>query len=259
MQPILSSNVLHSLAGQDTLLAFDFDGTLAPIVDDPSAPAMRPRTRHLLAEAAQLYPCAVISGRPEQDVMRLLAGVTVWYVIGNRGMYPAPELERLCADVARWEEALAPRLSALQGVSIENKGVSLAVHYRRASDRERSREEIAAAAAVLPGRVRVVQGKEVVNLLPEDGPDKGGCLQRVLRHLGCSATLYVGDDETDEPAFRVEGVTGVRVGACPSTAARYFVNDQEEIDDLLEQLVAARPRSRRAPEASPRSRERTTG
>ena len=258
MQPILSSNVPNSLAAQDTLLAFDFDGTLAPIVDDPSAPAMRPQTRRLLAQAAQLYPCVVVSGRPEQDVLRLLAGVTVWYVIGNRGMYPPPALERVSADVGRWQAALADRLAPLPGVFIENKGVSLAVHYRKAAERERAREEIAAAAALL-GRVRVVQGKEVVNFLPEDGPDKGTCLRRVRAHLGCAATLYVGDDETDEAAFRLEGVTGVRVGACEATAARYYVNDQEEIDDLLQQLVAARPRSQRAPETTPRSRERTSG
>ena len=258
MQPILSSNVLHSLAEQDALLAFDFDGTLAPIVDDPSAPAMRPETRHLLAQAAQLYPSVVISGRPEQDVLRLLAGVTVWYVIGNRGMYPPSALERVSAEVARWHQALSDRLAALQGVFIENKGVSLAVHYRGAHDREQARERIGAAAAQL-GRVRLVQGKEVVNFLPEDGPDKGTCLQRVRTHLGCAATLYVGDDETDEPAFRLEGVTGVRVGPSEATAARYFVNDQEEIDDLLEQLVAARPHAQRAPESARRARERTAG
>jgi trehalose 6-phosphate phosphatase len=258
MQPILSSNVLHSLADQDALLAFDFDGTLAPIVDDPVSPSMRPQTRHLLAQVAQLYPCVVISGRPEQDVLRLLSGVTVWYVIGNRGLHPPPALERLSADVGRWETTLADRLGRIDGVLIENKGISLAVHYRRAAERERARAAIADAAALL-GKVRVVQGKEVVNFLPEDGPDKGRSLERVRAHLGCRATLYVGDDETDEDAFRLEGVTGVRVGHREGSAARYFLNDQEEVDDLLEQIALARPRAQRRPEAAPRSRERTGG
>jgi trehalose 6-phosphate phosphatase len=258
MQPILSSNVLHSLADQDVLLAFDFDGTLAPIVDDPASPSMRPETRHLLAQVAQLYPCVVISGRPEQDVLRLLAGVTVWYVIGNRGLYPPPALERLSADVGRWERTLADRLGRIDGVLIENKGISLAVHYRRAAERERARAAIAEAAALLD-QVRVVQGKEVVNFLPEDGPDKGRSLERVRTQLGCGAALYVGDDETDEDAFRLEGVTGVRVGHREGSAARYFVGDQEEVDDLLEQLALVRPRAQHRPEAAPRSRERTTG
>jgi trehalose 6-phosphate phosphatase len=199
----------------------------------------------------------VLSGRPEQDVLRLLAGVTVWYVIGNRGLHPPPALERLTTDVGRWERALSNRLARIEGILIENKGVSLAVHYRRAAERERARAAIAEAAAML-GRVRVVQGKEVVIFLPEDGPDKGRSLERVRAQLGCASALYVGDDETDEDAFRLEGVTGVRVGAREGSAARYFVNDQEEIDDLLEQLALARPRAQRRPEAAPRSRERTS-
>lgn len=258
MQPILSSNVLHSLAAQDTLLAFDFDGTLAPIVDDPASPAMRPQTRHLLAQVAQLYPSVVISGRPEQDVLRLLAGVTVWYVIGNRGLYPPAALERVSVDVARWEAALQDRVGRIDGVIIENKGVSLAVHYRRAADRERARAAIAEAAAAL-GQVRVVHGKEVVNFLPEDAPNKGRSLDRVRRHLGCAATLYVGDDETDEDAFRLEGVVGVRVGECEGSAAAYCIADQEEVDDLLQQLEQARPHAQRRPEAAPRARGRTAG
>ncbi|HTO97745.1 MAG TPA: trehalose-phosphatase [Myxococcales bacterium] len=256
MQPILSGNALQSLAGMDTLLGFDFDGTLAPLADDPSSPAMRAETRHLLAQVAQLYPCVVISGRPEEDVLRLLAGVTVWYVIGNRGLHPPPVLERAWLDVGRWEAALAERLAGIEGVLIENKGVSLAVHYRKAPDRERAREAIARARDLL-GRVRMVEGKEVVNFLPEDGPDKGRSLARVRAHLGSAATLYVGDDETDEDAFRLEGVTGVRVGNQPGSAARYFLADQEEVDDLLEQLARARPRSERRPEAAPRARERS--
>jgi trehalose 6-phosphate phosphatase len=257
MQPILSSNVLHSLATRDTLLAFDFDGTLAPIVDDPATAAMRPETRHLLAQVAQLYPCVVISGRQEQDVLRLLAGVTVWYVIGNRGLHPPPALERLALHADRWEAALADRLAGIDGVLIENKGISLAVHYRRAVDRERARGAIVNAALLL-ANVRVVQGKEVVNLLPQDGPDKGRSLERVRAQLGCAAALYVGDDETDEDAFRLQGVTGVRVGPCEESAAPYCLAEQEEIDDLLHGLAQARPRAQRRPESALRARERST-
>jgi trehalose 6-phosphate phosphatase len=258
MQPILSSNALRSLAARDTLLAFDFDGTLAPIVDDPAAAALRAQTRHLLAQVAQLYPCAVISGRPEEEVQRLLAGVTVWYVIGNRGLHPQGAPETVRAEVERWMATLSGRLSGVDGLFIENKGVSLAVHYRRAAERGRARAAIEQAAALL-GRVRVVPGREVVNLLPEEGLDKGDCLARVRAQLGCAAVLYAGDDETDEAAFRLEGVTGVRVGHRQGSAARYFLADQEEIDDLLDQLAQVRARPERRPEAAPRARERSHG
>ncbi|MGZ6143800.1 MAG: trehalose-phosphatase, partial [Myxococcales bacterium] len=171
MRPLFSSGALERLASSDALIAFDFDGTLAPIVDDPAAAAMRSPTRHLLAEAARLYPCAVISGRPEEDLSRLLGGVTVWYVIGNRALNPPEETERWSRQVSAWRPILAERLAALQGVAIEDKQVSLAIHYRHAAEHERARAAIVEAAALL-GSVRLIPGKEVVNLLPEGGPSK---------------------------------------------------------------------------------------
>jgi len=108
MESIFAAGALEALAASDALLAFDFDGTLAPIVADPALAAMRPATRHLLAQAAQLYPCAVISGRPEEDVPRLLGGVTVWYVIGNRALQPPDEVARLSAQVGGWHPDAPP-------------------------------------------------------------------------------------------------------------------------------------------------------
>ena len=128
MEPLLSSRVLSTLGTAEVLLAFDFDGTLAPIVDDPSAAAMRTTTRHLLAQVAQVYPCAVISGRTEQEVMRLLGGVTVWYVIGNRFLEPPEVIEHRCREVQGWLPLLHRELTGLEGISIEDKGASLAIH-----------------------------------------------------------------------------------------------------------------------------------
>ncbi|HEY5678057.1 MAG TPA: trehalose-phosphatase, partial [Myxococcales bacterium] len=214
---------------------------LAPIVADPALAAMRPCTRHLLAQTAQLYPCAVISGRPEEDVLRLLGGVTVWYVIGNRALQPPDEVARLSAQVGGWHARLNSALAGLPGVSIEDKGVSLAIHYRKAAEHERAVAAIRRAAADL-SEARLIPGKEVINLLPLGGPDKGVALARVRAQLGCAAALYVGDDRTDEDVFALPEVVGVRVGAALDSAARYQVRDQDEVDDLLERLVALRPR-----------------
>lgn len=251
MESIFSAGVLERIAASDSLLAFDFDGTLAPIVDDPAQAAMRSSTRHLLAQAAQAYPCAVISGRPEADVLRLLAGVTVWYVIGNRALQPPEEIERLSRVVSAWRTALAEPLARVPGLSIEDKGVSLAIHYRHAALHAPARAAIAAAAAVLPG-ARVIEGKEVVNILPANGPNKGSALDRIRAQLSCPTTLYVGDDRTDEDVFALDGdMVGLRVGATAEpTAARYCLRDQAGIDELLAQLVELRPRRTLRPEAN---------
>jgi trehalose 6-phosphate phosphatase len=249
MESIFSGGVLERLAATDALLAFDFDGTLAPIVDDPALAAMRGSTRRLLAQVAQAWPCAVISGRPEEDVLRLLAGVTVWYVIGNRALQPPEEVQRLSGQVLAWKDALAGRLLALPGTSLEDKGISLAVHYRRAADHDGARAAIRAAAQDLPG-ARIIDGKEVVNLLPSNGPNKGIALERVRAQLRCPQALYAGDDRTDEDVFALDGVIGVRVGPEAGTsAARYCLRDQAQVDDLLERLVELRPTRTLRPES----------
>ena len=259
MEPILSSQVLESLAAADVLLAFDFDGTLAPIVSDPASAAMRGSTRRLLAQAAQLYPCAVISGRPEADVLRLLGGVTVWYVIGNRALQPPEQAQRLAEVVDGWRPVLRDRLAGHAGVAIEDKGVSLAIHYRHAADRERARLAIQATATLLQN-VRVLQGKEAVNLLPADGPDKSVALERVRTPLGCPRALYVGDDAGDEDVFAMgPSVIGVRVGAANNSAARWYLHDQEEVDALLDRLVALRKRKPLCPERVRRPAAPTIG
>jgi trehalose 6-phosphate phosphatase len=241
MESIFATGVLETLAASDALLAFDFDGTLAPIVADPALAALRPTTRHLLAQAAQLYPCAVISGRPEEDVLRLLGGVTVWYVIGNRALQPPDESARLSAQVGGWHARLGTALAGLAGVHIEDKGVSLAIHYRNAADPALAVAAIRQAVAGL-SEARVIAGKDVFNLLPVGGPNKGTALARVKAQLGCACALYVGDDRTDEDVFALPQLVGVRVGAAADSAARFHLRDQEEVDDLLERLVSLRPR-----------------
>ncbi|MCA1825484.1 MAG: trehalose-phosphatase [Myxococcales bacterium] len=246
MQSVFNSGLLERIAAADSLIAFDFDGTLAPIVADPAQAAMRGTTRRLLAEAARLYPCAVVSGRAEEDVLRLLDGVTVWYVIGNRALQPLDAIERFTAQVGAWRPMLGV-LDRLSGITIEDKGVSLAIHYRNALDHDRARAAIVAAARRLE-RARAIEGKEVVNLIPEDAADKGAALDRVRKQLGCAQTLYAGDDRTDEAAFALDGVAGVRVGESDASAARHCLRDQSEIDDLLDRLVALRPRRVLRPE-----------
>jgi trehalose 6-phosphate phosphatase len=242
MQPVFASGALERVAASDCLIAFDFDGTLAPIVGDPAAARMRSATRRLLAEVARLYPCAVVSGRPEEDILHLLGGVTVWYVVGNRALQPPELTTRWSHQVESWRPALTQKLQSLHGVVIEDKGISLAIHYRLAAEHDRARAAIVEAAALLD-RVRVISGKEVVNLLPADGPNKGVAVERIRTQIGCSSVLYVGDDRTDEDVFRlVNGVVGVHVGEDTESAAALFLRDQEQVDELLEQLIALRPR-----------------
>ena len=240
---------IAGLCASNLLVALDFDGTLAPIVDRPEDAAMRPSTRRLLAQVAQLFPCAVVSGRGEEDLRRRLGGVTVWYAVGNHFLEQPEAREE---QVKAWILPLHEALSAVPGVRVENKGASLAVHYRQAAQHESAREQIAAAVARLE-RVRAIHGKEVVNLLPQGGPDKAAAVERLRRQLGCDAVLYAGDDASDEDVFALPPVCGVKIGE-GATRAPHSLREQAEIDGLLERLVRAREQAARRQEKIPQRR-----
>jgi trehalose 6-phosphate phosphatase len=244
-QPILQEKhrpTLSSFALSNVLLAFDYDGTLVPIHSKPDGVVMRAATRRLLATAASLYPCVVISGRRLDDIAARLAGVPVWHVFGNHGLESWAASAHPTAQTRTWVRKLTRDLVNHPGVVVEDKGLSVTVHYRGARDRPKAIEAIEAAIRGLPG-ARIIGGKEAVNLLPFGGADKGVALRDALRLFACQTAIYVGDDATDEDAFAAAGphqLLGIHVGAAQSSAARYHVESQAEIDLLLEALIAVR-------------------
>ncbi|MGE5276892.1 MAG: trehalose-phosphatase [Acidobacteriota bacterium] len=249
MKNILSPSnrrVLRAFASSNVLLGFDFDGTLAPIVADPERAAMRARTRRLLRVLAGLYPCVVLSGRARADVRGRLRGVPVRGVVGNHGAELRQSSRRLARQVRRWRPLLEERLSALQGVSVEDKGFSTSVHYRRSRRKARARAAILEAVEDL-GDVRVIGGACVVNVLPKGAPHKGVAIERERRRLGCETAIYLGDDDTDEDVFAIDRpgrLLTIRVGPRAGSAASYFVRKQADVDELLRLLIAERRAAR---------------
>jgi len=241
-------DVLRQFACSRVLLAFDYDGTLAPIVPAPEHAVMRPETRALLEALARRYPCVVISGRARADAIRRLRGVEAVEVIGNHGIEPWQTSRRSLRVVRQWRALLERRLAPLSGVTVEDKAYSLAVHYRRSRQKKRARAAILRAAVAL-GDVRLVRGKQVVNLLPADAPHKGIALERARARFACDTAIYVGDDETDEDVFALDQpgrLLTIRVGRKVQSSASYFLRNQGEIDRLLETLLNDAP-ARRPP------------
>jgi len=230
---------LRRLARGRVLLAFDFDGTLAPIVADPARAHLRPSTRRLLIEVARKYPCVVISGRNRADVASRLTGIPLRRVLGNHGIEPSPALPAARRAVRRWLACLKPRLERVPGIVFDDKGATLAIHYRK------SRNRPAALAAILGAtdnlsEARVLQGLLVVDLLPKGAPTKAMALQSELRRLRCESALYLGDDKTDEDVFALSKplpLLAVRVGRNPRSLAPYFLRNQGDVDALLAELL----------------------
>ncbi len=247
MTPFLSASgaaVVDEIARAHALLAFDFDGTLAPIVEDRDRAIMRGETRALLRATALLYPCAVISGRMRSDVAARVREVPLVAVVGCHGAEAGfgPLDRSLEVRVASWRGVLEDALRGCEGIELEDKRFSIALHYRRARSWRDAERRALAAAAALDGAV-VFGGHAVVNVLPEDAPTKGDAVRQLCARLGTRVAVYVGDDRTDEEAFRSEVVgISIRVGGERASSAAYWLPDQRQLDALLRALVAARAR-----------------
>ena len=194
-----------------------------------------------------LYPCAVISGRSRGDLAARLGGAAVQHVVGNHGLEPGAGQAAFERDMRRARPLLEEALRPWAGLDIEDKRLSLAVHYRRARRKRDARAAIDQAVGNLPMRLRVIPGKLVANIVPERAPNKGDALIHLRTLAHADTALYVGDDVTDEDVFGLDQpgrLVTVRVGESTSSAAAYYLRTQRDVDVLLATLVAFRERPR---------------
>jgi trehalose 6-phosphate phosphatase len=229
------------------LVAVDFDGTVSPIVADPAQAELLPQARDALETLAGLERTwvALVSGRSLADLAHRTALGRPVRLVGSHGIEtddaPASLTDDDAALLAHVRTALAPIVEGVEGVIVESKAASVAVHVRQAerSDAGRVSSAVLTGPARLPG-VHTLHGKEVVELAVVR-PDKGAAVHRLRTESGADVVLYLGDDATDESAFASLGTSdiGVKVGA-GSTAAAYAVDGPEDAVGLLSRLAALR-------------------
>lgn len=245
MKHLLSAageQALLAMFDADPLLAFDFDGTLAPIVILPEqvrVPAGVCREFQQLCAAVRV---AVLTGRSVRDITPRLPAAPR-HIVGNHGAEGLPGREGELAGhreiCERWlrqivDELQLERIDA--GILVEHKTYSISLHYRLARDRERAAREIEAALPQLSPAPHVIGGKCCINLLPPGAPTKRLALERLLALQESGAAFYVGDDETDEIVFRQAPPNWVtcRVGHDRHSAARFFLYHQNEMTECLQ-------------------------
>jgi trehalose 6-phosphate phosphatase len=238
-----AQGVLRRLAGAETLVVLDFDGTLARIAPDRRKARLSEGTRRVLQALALRYPVAILTGRSIDDVLLRLGGVPVRWVVGSHGAeWPGETAPRAWRRlVASWRRELDRRLAGDPEIDVEDKGLSLSLHWRNAARPRAAGATARRVAAGLPGAA-LVPGKRVLNLSPEAAGDKGTALRRLLAESRAARVIFVGDDVTDELAFRarLRGGVMVRVGRSASSAARWFVPRRDDVDRLLLALVRLR-------------------
>lgn len=208
------------------LVGFDFDGTLAPIVDDPAEARAHPAAPAALRRLAPLVgTLVIITGRPAEAAVELgglhdVAGLLILGQYGlerwENGVLESPEPPPGVAEV----RAKLPKIlqNAPEGVAIEDKGHALAVHTRRAAEPQVAFERLRSIVAALAERTGLVvePGRYVLELRPP-GMDKGGALRALAAERGAASVLFAGDDLGDLAAYdavdalRAQGVPGVTV------------------------------------------------
>ncbi len=234
--------LLRKFAAANTLAAFDFDGTLAPVVPRPEDAALRPATHRLMRQLASLYSCIVVTGRGRKSMQPKLLGIPLKEIVGNHGIEPWNTSPAMARAVKRWLPILNQGLGNVPGVLVEDKRFSITVHYRNARDKQAARKAALELARTLPGAT-LLGGKQVVNILTETAPGKGQAVERARRELKCDHVIYVGDEKTDEDVFALAArgrYLTIRVGASKTSRAEFYLHDQREIDRLLKTLIRLR-------------------
>lgn len=245
--------VARRLASAPQVALFsDFDGTLAPIVRHPGRARLPAATRMALRRLARhgRLVLVMVSGRSLADLRRRV-GLKGIYYVGTHGVEWADckgrrHLETSAASAAvaqKVSRALAARLHDLPGIYVERKTVSVAVHYRNAakSTAAQARRIVRAAARRSHGRLRVLEGRKVIELLPPGQASKGRAvlaLAERLRNTRRPLVIYLGDDVTDESVFRRlrAGDIGIHVGGNTASRARFRLRSPAAVKKFLQRL-----------------------
>ncbi|MFH1767529.1 MAG: trehalose-phosphatase, partial [Candidatus Omnitrophota bacterium] len=240
------------LSGKKLVFFLDYDGTLTPIVSRPDLAVLSQEMKALLTSISKKHITGIVSGRGREDVQRLV-GIDGLFYAGSHGFdIQGPNLSMIEPRAA----ALIPKISAIseqvsdyvkniQGALIENKRFSLAVHYRLVQDEYVPKiQEFVGTIVANDAALRLMYGKKVFEIMPAIDWDKGKAMRWVMRALNIdwpdATVIYIGDDTTDEDAFRFlrgRGV-GILVSDRPrASAADFRLSGVDEVKKFFEQIL----------------------
>ncbi|CAH2076020.1 unnamed protein product [Thlaspi arvense] len=256
--------ILHLSEGKQIVMFLDYDGTLSPIVDDPDQAFMSKKMRGTVRKLANCFPTAIVSGRCKEKVYNFVK-LTELYYAGSHGMdiqgpeqgskYKEDSKSILCQPATEFlpmidevYQKLTEKTSLTPGAKVENNKFCVSVHFRRVNEKNWSdlANQVRSVMKDYP-KLRLTQGRKVLEVRPIIKWDKGKALEFLLESLGygnCTDVfpLYIGDDRTDEDAFKIlkkrrQGL-GILVSKFPKeTNASYSLQEPDEVMNFLQRLV----------------------
>jgi alpha,alpha-trehalase len=234
------------------ILFLDYDGTLTPIVKKPSLAVLSKTRRAAVKKISKRLLTAVISGRMLSDLKKRV-GVTGIYFAGNHGFeiegpkfsLTHPKALQAKPLIRQIKLKLRKKLKGVKGIIVEDKMLTLSLHYRMARAKDLNRIKKIFSDTTRPflrsKKIRITYGKKVFEIRPNISWNKGHAVLWFLRKLGKGKKLlpiYIGDDRTDEDAFmalKSRGIT-IRVGRSKKTHAEYYVKDVDAVYKTVQLL-----------------------
>jgi trehalose 6-phosphate phosphatase len=245
---------VQEIAGRSGGVAvfLDYDGTLTPIVSQPENVWLSDSMRQTLRELAARAPVAILSGRDLDDVRRRVDVDSIVYggshgfdIAGPGGLRTQIATEFL-PNLGMAEKELHEALDGIPGARVERKRFSIASHYRNVKENDvPALERAVRAVTARHPELRRIDGKKVYELLPDIAWDKGKAVIWLLETLGLDRQnvrpVYIGDDRTDEDAFRALQQSGIGILVSEQsqpTAASYSLKDPAEVERFLRAVLA---------------------
>jgi len=240
------------LNGKKLMLFFDYDGTLTPIVDRPEEAVLSPEMKGLIEKLAKEYTTAIVSGRMRGDVEKLVGIKDICYagshgfdISGPKISVIHPRAEEIAPVISRITIELKGKLGNIKGILIEEKKFSTAVHYRLVEEKLLPQIEKTVNDIIKKyNNVRLMSGKKVFEIMPDIDWNKGKAIKWIMETLNMEWTqtsvVYIGDDVTDENAFRAVRTRGtaILVASQPlDSAADFRLQAVAEVKDLLDKII----------------------
>ncbi len=233
---------LRKYCHPQSLLAFDYDGTLTPITRKISKAKLPLKTKKLLQKLYKRMPIAIVSGRSISDLKKLCSFSSA-YFIGNHGLEGIKVDQKLKTifykTCKKWKWELIKKGSNIQGVELEDKKYSLSIHYRCAPNKPKIKNILLKHVSELHPSPRIVCGKCVIDLIPSSKFNKGISLKKAMHQVNAQQAIYIGDDQTDEDVFRLplNSILKIRVGKKMNSRADFYIQNQIEINKFLNLLL----------------------
>lgn len=249
----------EELGNRYIMLFLDYDGTLTPIVSTPEKAFISQEVKELLSELSKSPKCklAIISGRALKDIKNIIGLKGIIYS-GNHGLeikgpkikFATPVSARYKAILKHLKNSLKKKLPFIKGAFVEDKGLSLSLHYRLVDKKNIPQVKTIFHEAIIlylvRNKIKIKTGKMVLEVRPPSEWDKGKVVlwlltrQRFALKGSDVFPIYIGDDKTDEDAFKVlenKGVT-VFVGMPKPSYAKYYLKDTSEVKEFLKRLLS---------------------